>query len=1050
MDAYTGRQIGHYRILRRLGTGSFATVYLAEHLYIEKLAAIKILHIAMNEQNYQAFLGEARINARLEHPHIVRLLDFGFSEQKPYLVMEHAPNGTLRQLYPKGSRMPPQLMVHYVSQIAEALDYAHQQNVIHRDVKPENLLLNGKNELVLSDFGIAIVQQRQQSLPKQAIAGTPVYMAPEQFRGISLPASDQYALGVMVYEWLCGEPPFAGNLFALSYQHTQQPPDNLYRRLPDISPVIDDVILGALAKDPAQRFTNVRAFAAALAEAVFATQPSLKVATPDRSVQEKGIHTSSVPEQETHEYVMQAEIKPDGQQGLLANTPPRPAIAGIPLPGISPHSSQQGAQNQNRQRLIHRVYSFWITGVLAQSLEGGSLIELDLQELPDAVVNPWKQVVPTISRIPEKKKSILQLYTEADAELLILGAPGSGKTTVLLTLARDLLRLAEQNEGGPVPVIFNLSTWSNNQPLAAWLVGELESKYQVHHTLGQQLVKANLILPLLDGLDEVVTSERTACIETINRYRLESASSSLVVCSRSADYLAQGARMQLNKAVMIQPLSPLQANDYLAQAGDSLNTLRVTLQSETALRELTRTPLLLRMLALTYYNAPVSDSLRNSSSGEQIQQVLERYVDRMLERGSDKMGYSPQVTRHWLAWLARQLQQRNQNIFYIERMQPDCLEKRQTHRRYIHLMVGLIFSILGFFWLGSSGVNGVISASVDKHNNPMLIAGLILLIPASSLLLGLINGMLYQWQAEKVSGTSVRQKWRRRGQSVVRGLVNVLFMGLLSCVFLVNTPLMYRSADYSRLLILGILLSGMTNGLQLSMADWLLSIRTTEIQPAEIIVWSWSKMWRSFFKFLGLGLFYDFLLSLLCFGLAFLVYLWGGAMAHSPMIWVIAVIGIIIVVFFTLLFAVLRGLTGGLSTNVLDPRDIAIPNQGIRRSVRNSLLVGLVCLFFLMGIPALVAILFKAPVTSFIPLIMLIVLIMALRAGGIACIQHFVLRWLLRREGVMPWNYPRFLDYAAEHILLQKVGGGYMFVHRFLLEYFASLETNKQTKGGND
>src|SRR5579884_3898734 len=198
MDDYTGRQIGHYRILRELGAGGFATVYLAEHIYIEKLAAIKMLHVAMEPQSHQKFQKEARINARLEHPHIVRVLDFGFYEQMPYLVMEYAPMGTLRTLHPMGTRIPLQQIVYYVRQIAQALDYAHQQRVIHRDVKPENLLLNTKNEIMLSDFGIAIIQQTQASLSAQKIVGTPLYMAPEQFQGNPQAASDQYALGVIV------------------------------------------------------------------------------------------------------------------------------------------------------------------------------------------------------------------------------------------------------------------------------------------------------------------------------------------------------------------------------------------------------------------------------------------------------------------------------------------------------------------------------------------------------------------------------------------------------------------------------------------------------------------------------------------------------------------------------------------------------------------------------------------------------------------------------------------------------------------------------------
>ena len=169
MNDYIGRQFGHYRILRQLGTGNFATVYLAEHIYVETLVAIKILHVSIGAETHDDFQEEARINAHLEHPHIIRMLDFGFYEQMPYLVMEYAPNGTLRGVHPKGTRVLPERIVNYVKQIALALDYAHQQNVIHRDVKPENVLLNSKNELILSDFGIAIVQRTQRSLSSRGM-----------------------------------------------------------------------------------------------------------------------------------------------------------------------------------------------------------------------------------------------------------------------------------------------------------------------------------------------------------------------------------------------------------------------------------------------------------------------------------------------------------------------------------------------------------------------------------------------------------------------------------------------------------------------------------------------------------------------------------------------------------------------------------------------------------------------------------------------------------------------------------------------------------------
>src|SRR5262249_31896334 len=144
---------------------------------------------------------------------------------------------------------------------------------------------------------------------------------------------------------------------------------------------------------------------------------------------------------------------------------------------------------------------------------------------------------------------ISQVYDAAEGELLILGAPGSGKTTLLLGLARDLLSRAEQDEHHPLPVVLNLSSWATkHQPLADWLVEELNRAYQVPRPLGQTWVETDQILPLLDGLDEVALKDRTACIETINTYRQEHGLLPLVICSRSADYLAQSARIRLGSA----------------------------------------------------------------------------------------------------------------------------------------------------------------------------------------------------------------------------------------------------------------------------------------------------------------------------------------------------------------------------------------------------------------------------------------------------------------------------------------------------------------------
>ena len=136
-----GEQFGNYKLLRLLGQGSFADVYLGEHRYLEIPAAIKVLHVRMEAQTQERFRREARMIAHLQHPHIVRVLEFGIEEQTPYLVMDYISNGTLRSVHPKGTRLPLEKIVPYVKQIASALDYAHQNRVVHRDIKPENILI---------------------------------------------------------------------------------------------------------------------------------------------------------------------------------------------------------------------------------------------------------------------------------------------------------------------------------------------------------------------------------------------------------------------------------------------------------------------------------------------------------------------------------------------------------------------------------------------------------------------------------------------------------------------------------------------------------------------------------------------------------------------------------------------------------------------------------------------------------------------------------------------------------------------------------------------
>jgi outer membrane protein assembly factor BamB/serine/threonine protein kinase len=272
MADFSGQQLGNYRLRHLLGRGGYADVYLGEHIHLETLAAIKVLDIRMGSNELADFLREARTIAHLLHPCIVRVLDFGVEGNMPFLVMDYAPNGTLRQRYPKGTCLPLLTIISYVTQVAQALQYAHNRKVIHRDVKPENMLLGINNQVLLSDFGISIIEQNTSILITQkrissSPTGTCYYMAPEQIQGSAHSSSDQYALGIVVYEWLCGSRPFSGEFFAVMYQHVNVPPPPLREKIPEISPAVEHVVLRALAKDPQQRFATIEDFAKALEQA---------------------------------------------------------------------------------------------------------------------------------------------------------------------------------------------------------------------------------------------------------------------------------------------------------------------------------------------------------------------------------------------------------------------------------------------------------------------------------------------------------------------------------------------------------------------------------------------------------------------------------------------------------------------------------------------------------------------------------------------------------------------------------------------------------------
>ena len=269
-----GTRLDTYQLIRRLGGGNFGDVYLSEDLHNNTQVAIKVLEPIKTQEANQLFLREVRSLVRLKHPHIVPVRDFGVDEKTgiPFIVMEYAPNGSLRQCHPRGTLVPLETVVTYVTQIADALQYAHDDKLIHRDVKPGNVLIGVNNQLLLSDFGIVTfthtlyIAMTQQ--PRRDVIGSRLYMAPEQWQGNPEKASDQYSLAIMTYEWLTGTCPFTGRTPAeVRDQHINVAPRPLHELVPDIPSQIEAVVMKALAKAPTDRYASIKEYATALTKA---------------------------------------------------------------------------------------------------------------------------------------------------------------------------------------------------------------------------------------------------------------------------------------------------------------------------------------------------------------------------------------------------------------------------------------------------------------------------------------------------------------------------------------------------------------------------------------------------------------------------------------------------------------------------------------------------------------------------------------------------------------------------------------------------------------
>ncbi len=279
MPITTGTVLGRYRLLEKAGVGGMSEVWKAEDQTLKRTVAVKVIlgPVASESTFRERFLREARLVAGLEHPNVLPVFDYGSAtidgEEVSYLVMPLVAGGSLKGRV--AGPVPPALAVTWLSAIASALDHAHAKGILHRDVKPGNVLMDSQGRPLLADFGLARSAEVSSGLTATGtVLGTPLYMAPEQATGAALSGrADQYALAVIAFELLAGRVPFsAQSPLAVLHQHVTAPPPPLSSVLPDTPPAVDAVLARGLSKEPADRFASCGAFVAALGAALGVTR----------------------------------------------------------------------------------------------------------------------------------------------------------------------------------------------------------------------------------------------------------------------------------------------------------------------------------------------------------------------------------------------------------------------------------------------------------------------------------------------------------------------------------------------------------------------------------------------------------------------------------------------------------------------------------------------------------------------------------------------------------------------------------------------------------
>lgn len=453
-------------------------------------------------------------------------------------------------------------------------------------------------------------------------------------------------------------------------------------------------------------------------------------------------------------------------------------------------NSENNSTQKDRKALLHKVRNYWITGVMERSsLYSQIKIELELEERLDLIDLVWETPEHLSQLLPPGMRAITKFdELGVGRTLLILGEPGSGKTTTMLEIARELIARAEQDPQAPIPVVFNLSSWVYEKwKLVDWLIKEFETGiYKIPKITSKNWIENQQLLFLLDGLDEVREDLRESCVQVINQFSQKYGRTEIIVCSRINAYKSLSQYLRFQSSLLLRPLKPEQIENYLNQAKEKLYGVEIAMQTDPVLRKLAQTPLMLSIMALAYQDVPASEfSVMNLE--ERQQHLWDKYIDRMFERKQSDRPYSKNLTLHWLKFLAQRMIQESQTQFLIERIKPSWLEPGMQRRTY-PIASGLIAGLI-IEWVYGLPL-GLIAGQLSSQMFTGLMSGVLGVISSLHPEIQLFTGIRRSWSFQKA--------WK----AAFAGLISSFIIAVI--IWLIGTPIGLVASSLQYFLYIGL------------------------------------------------------------------------------------------------------------------------------------------------------------------------------------------------------------------------------------------------------